>query len=197
MLDFKKPISRKEFIKKVGIGLLAVPLLSTLVKADTLFKGDNFVKIGGTSSQFLMADGSVNSTSSNKTLQFFGDLTGMYAAGVTRWKFIDMERCASTFPSGVTITSIYVDCSTNDPTTELNANLKYCDAIAGGAFPGANQTLINALDTTTGNFSITDMSTSSLGSGVIPANKVLYFELDADPTDTSTTWSVIVNFTVN
>jgi hypothetical protein len=62
-------------------------------------------------------------------------------------------------------------------TTELNANLKYCDAVTTGAFPGANPVLIDVLDSTTGNSECTDMSGSDLGSGVIPAGKIVYFNL--------------------
>ena len=110
------------------------------------------------------------------------------------WQLVDMDRGAGVFPNGIVITSWYVDCSVADPTTELNANLYYCDALANGAFPGANPVLIDVVDTTTGNSSCTDMSTSDLGSGTIPTAKILYLLIDADPTDATTVWSVIVNY---
>jgi hypothetical protein len=128
-----------------------------------------------------------------RSLQMTADLRGMWLT-TPYWKFLDMTRGSASFPSGCTITSWYVDCNSADPTTELNANLKYCDSQGTGAFPGANPVLIDVLDTTTGNSSCTDMSGSDLGSGVIPAGKVIYLELDADPVDLATTWTITINF---
>ena len=149
--------------------------------------------ITGTSSQFIKADGSLDN---KKTIQFFGDLRGMYVC-VPAWKLLDMARGSLVFPSGITILNWYVDCSIATPTTQLNANLKYCDAVTTGAFPGANPVLIDILDTTTGNSNRTDMSGSSLGSGIIPSGKIVYFDLDSDPVDLNTTWSIIINYEVN
>ena len=92
------------------------------------------------------------------------------------------------------ITAWYVDCTVDDPTTELDANLRYCDAVGGGAFPGANETLIDVIDTTTGNSSETDMSNSDLGSGAIPTGKSVYIDLDADPTDANTQYHVRIHY---
>lgn len=128
-----------------------------------------------------------------RSLQLNADLRGMWLT-TPYWKIVDMTRGSASFPSGITITSWYLDCDKADPTTELNANLKYCDSQGTGAFPGANPVLIDVLDTTTGNSSCTDMSTSDLGSGVIPAGKVIYLELDADPIDLATTWTLVINF---
>ena len=128
-----------------------------------------------------------------RSLQIFGDFRGMYNCSAN-WKLLDMARGALAYPDGITITSWYLDCSSDDPTTEINANLKYCDAVTTGAFPGANQVLIDVLDTTTGNSSETDMGDSDLGSGAIPANKILYLSFDANPTDYNTTWSLVINY---
>jgi hypothetical protein len=128
-----------------------------------------------------------------RSLQLNADLRGMWLT-TPYWKIVDMTRGSASFPSGITITSWYLDCSVADPTTELNANLKYCDSQGTGAFPGANPVLIDVLDTTTGNSECTDMSTSDLGSGVIPAGKVIYLELDANPTDLNVTWTLVINF---
>ena len=127
-----------------------------------------------------------------RSLQLNFDGRGMFLV-TPYWKIVDMDKGSNSFPTGITIKSWYVDCNVADPTTELNANLKYCDG-GTGAFPGANQVLIDVLDTTTGNSSCTNMTTSDLGSGVIPAGKVIYLELDANPTDLNTIWTLTINF---
>lgn len=127
--------------------------------------------------------------------QFFGDIRGLYQT-MTSIKILDMGRSTAAFPNGITITSWYVDCSTASPTTQFNGNLRYCDAVTTGAFPGANPVLVDVMDSSSGNSSCTDMSTSDLGSGSIPAGKILYWDMDLDPSDVSTTWSIIVNWTV-
>lgn len=131
----------------------------------------------------------------NHTIQMNADLHGAYAQS-QYVKLLDMGRAAVAFPNGITITSWYIDCVTStNPTTELNANLRYCDGITGGAMPGGNIVLVDVLDSTDGNSSETNMANSNLGSGVIPAGKILYLQMDADPTDASTVWSLVVNFT--
>jgi len=90
---------------------------------------------------------------------------------------------ADRYPSGIVITKWYVQCNAADPVTELTGDLKYCDDNGAGAFPGGNAVLIDALDTTTGNSSETNMAASDLGSGIIPAGKKVYISLDADPAD--------------
>jgi len=101
---------------------------------------------------------------------------------------------ANSYPNGFTITSWYLKCSSADPATEINANLRYCDAQGTGAFPGANIVLVDVLDTTTGNSQRTDMSQSSKGNGIIPAGKILYIQMDADPTDPYVFWTLTINF---
>ena len=70
----------------------------------------------------------------------------------------------------------------------------YCDDPGAGAFPGASPVLIDVLDTTTGNSGEATMSNSDLGSGVIPAGKWIYIDLDADPVDTDNYWVVKIKF---
>jgi hypothetical protein len=123
----------------------------------------------------------------NKSLQLFGDLRGIYNCS-PYWKVLDLNAGASVYPNGLTITSWYVRCSTADPTTELNADLKYCDS--GTTFPGANVNTVATLDSTTGAASATGLTTN------VPAAKLLYIQLDADPADYNTTWSIVINFTV-
>ena len=97
---------------------------------------------------------------------------------------------SETFPKGIVITDVVVDCNEADPTTELNADLKYCDNVSNGAFPGANAVTIKALDTTTGN-----MSDTALGTGV-PAGKTLYITIDADPISDTTLFHVRIHYKV-
>lgn len=91
------------------------------------------------------------------------------------------EFDSTVYPDGIVITKWAVDANVADPSVELDANLMYCDTLSNGAFPGANATLIDVLDTTTGNSSESDMSNSDLGSGTIPTGKILYIDIDVDP----------------
>jgi hypothetical protein len=100
------------------------------------------------------------------------------------------------FPDGIVITEWTLSSTVADPTTELNANLLYCDDITTGALPGANPVLIDVLDSTTGNSSETNMASSDLGSGTIPADKYIYIDMDADPTDTTSFWILKIEFLI-
>jgi len=125
-----------------------------------------------------------------KSLQLSGDFRGMYISSAY-WKLIDMESGTSAYPSGVTITRIYVKANVADPTTELNANINYCDAQGTGVFPSTNPTLIRAIDTTTGNYDSGAISVS------VATNKIIYLEFDTDPTDFAVTYSLVINYVVN
>ena len=128
-------------------------------------------------------------------ITMFGDLHAVYQT-VHQWKLLDMDRASAVYPTGITIVSWYLDCAVASPTTQLTANLKYCDSVGSGAFPGANPVVVDSLNSTAGHASRTDMSSSTLGSGVIPAGKLLYIDMGADPTDTNTLWSLVINFTL-
>ena len=125
-------------------------------------------------------------------ITMMGDLRGWYQTQA-QVKLLDMSRAAAAYPNGITIVSWYVDCSVV-PTTQLTGVLKYCDV--GGTFPGANIVSIDTITSTAGHSSRTDMSGSMLGSGVIPAGKIVYLDITADPTDYNTLWSLVVNFTL-
>jgi len=101
---------------------------------------------------------------------------------------------ADTYPDGILITQWTVDCNEADPTTELNANLYYCDDRGTGSFPGASPELIDVIDTATGNSSENTMGNSDLGSGIIPTGKELYVIIDTDPTSDTTLFRVKVHF---
>jgi len=111
--------------------------------------------------------------------------TGDYDTDPDVW-LIDSH--ADTFPHGIYITKVYVDCNEADPTTELNADLKYCDAVADGAFPGANVTVIQALDTTTGNMANATVNTA------VATGKSLYITIDIDPTSDTTIFHVRIHY---
>ncbi len=101
---------------------------------------------------------------------------------------------ADTYPDGIVITEWAVDCNEADPTTELNANIKYANDRGTGAFPGASDTLVDVIDTTTGNSSENDMSNSDLTSGVIPTGVELRVLIDADPVSDTTLFRVKIHY---
>lgn len=115
------------------------------------------------------------------------DLAGAWDVDSDVWLW-DLD--ATTYPNGIYITAIYVDCSVADPTTELDANLMYCDAVAGGAFPGANATLIKAIDTTTGNFADAAVNTA------VATGKSIYIDLDTDPVDATTVYHLKIYYRI-
>jgi hypothetical protein len=120
-----------------------------------------------------------------KTIVLDGDLRGLYAVSTTK-KLPFQEN-----GSGITITSYTVQCSAADPTTELNANIMWCDAQGTGAFPGANPTLLEVIDTTAGNYS------SGAVTDAVATGKHLYLLMDADPTDLNTMWTITITYTIN
>jgi hypothetical protein len=111
--------------------------------------------------------------------------TGNYNTDPDVWL---MDLHADRFPHGIYITKIYVDCNEADPTTELDADLMYCDAVGTGAFPGANATVIKAIDTTTGNFSNAAVNTA------VATGKSIYIRINADPTSNTTIFHVRVHY---
>jgi hypothetical protein len=125
-----------------------------------------FPTTDGSANQYLKTDGagSISWTGGTFVACFnLGIMSSRYAAGTV---FSLLK-----FPFAVTITRVYFTHDI-DPTTELNANLKYADARIGLA----NATLINDLDTTNG---VRDDNT--ITSGSVAANKLIYGEFDAAP----------------
>lgn len=121
-------------------------------------------------------------------LQGTFDFAGWWDAGPAGHEIWLCDLHSDVYPNGIVITLVTVDCSSADPTTELDADLMRCDAPGAGAFPGANPTVIRAIDTTTGNYS-SGAVTDSVASG-----KSLYILLNADPTDTNTVYHVRIHF---
>lgn len=124
-----------------------------------------------------------------RSFQIFADLRGWYQTSAYL-KILDMSQTPGLFASGIQITSWSVDCSSATPSTQLAARLFYCDALAGGVFPGTNPQAMATLNTTAGNSAATGLTVN------IPANKILYLMLDSDPVDSGLLWSVIVNYTI-
>jgi hypothetical protein len=154
---------------------------------------------GGTSAgggEYYHLTSAQHSRIDHRSIQFSGDLFGAYQV-LPDWRLLDMSRSSAIFPSGITITSWYMDCSSTNPATELDADLMWCDASDTGAFPGASQTLIDVLNTTEGNSNCTNMATSDQGSGIVATNKILYFHIGADPSDANVIWTLTVNYTIN
>ena len=99
-----------------------------------------------------------------------------------------LDLHSNVYPDGIVITDWYVDCNEADPDTELDADLKYCDAVGTGAFPGANPVTIAAINTTTGNSSATGLSKS------IPSGKTLYITINSDIVSDTTLFHVRVHY---
>jgi len=122
------------------------------------------------------------------SIQVFGDMRGIFTVSPD---WIILNLTPETFPLGITITKITVDCSIALPVTELKGTIKYCDALGGGAFPSGSPTNIQVIDTTSGNFS------SGAILALVDSTKIVYLELSSDPTDYNTTWCITLNFTIN
>ena len=113
-----------------------------------------------------------------------GDLYAMYL--VNPVKRIAMPNLGY----GYTITNINVRCYSADPTTELDANIRYCDAWTTGVFPVATgQTLVKAINTTTGNYDSGAMTTD------VASGKELYLQMDAN-VDYGVMWTITITYTL-
>ena len=123
-----------------------------------------------------------------RTVELSGDFRSYYQFSPYKI-MLNMENATNT-PNGIQITSIYVNCGTVDPTTELSAKIVYCDAQGTGAFPSTSPTDVATISTTTGNYSQTGMTTN-VGTG-----KIVYLEMTANPTDYLTLWTIKINFTI-
>ena len=89
-----------------------------------------------------------------------------------------LMRLADEAPEGIIIDEWFISFEA-DPTTELDANLKYADAMIGVA----NAAVIDALDTTNG--AATEDTDANINSGnAVPAGKVIYIEFDTAYTET-------------
>jgi hypothetical protein len=140
-----------------------------------VYDGSNWVVAGNVPSQ----------GSAQRTLQLFGNFSGMYNL-TSSWILLNMAKASGTYPNGVTITSWSLDCSLASPTTQIAGDLKYCSV--GASFPDSGSaTLIKAIDSTSGNSGETSCSYS------VPEDSILYLSFDADPVD-NTTWNLVVNF---
>lgn len=124
---------------------------------------------------------------STQVFQATYDLATIYDNDSDLW-LIDTATAA--FPNGIHVLEIYVDATVADPTTELNANLMYCDSVFGGAFPGGGATLIKAIDTTAGNFA------DAAANIIVPVGKSIYIDMDADPTDANVQYHIRIHYSL-
>ena len=179
----KELITREEWVKrnvKKGALIIGGLIIAGIVSKVSEAKQIMFKNEAGT--RTILGD-------TVKSIQMFGDFRGLYNVSAD-WILINLAQTTA-LPKGITITSIYLDCTAAAPTTQITGKLKYCDALAGGIFPGANQTDIATITTTTGNYASGAITTN------IPASKIIYLSMSADPTDYNTTWNLIINYTVN
>jgi hypothetical protein len=77
-------------------------------------------------------------------------------------------------PFALTITRIHISGPDATPGAELAGDLKFADDTFTGVF--ANATVIDVCDTTSGVFTAT-----SFDDATVPANKYIYFSMDASP----------------
>ena len=155
---------------------------------DVVVNAAGEAAIDSTNEQFVVYDGANEAVIPLRhIMQGTFDLTSQWDVDSDLW-LVDLH--ADTFPNGITITKVTVDCTVADPTTELNANLMYCDAVGGGAFPGANAVQIEQLDTTTGNFD------DDQGDTAVATGKSIFIDLDADPTDANVQWHVKIHYRI-
>ena len=87
--------------------------------------------------------------------------------------------------AAVTVTSIKVTCDA-DPTTELDIDLKFCDAFIGQA----NATIIDVCDTTTGTTSIA----SGFDDATVPSGKCIMLVFGAEPDSAITQFSFDITY---
>lgn len=146
------------------------------------------IAVDSTNKQLVIYDGAAEAVIPLRHVaQGTFDLAAQWDVDSDLW-LVDLH--ADTYPNGIYITAIYVDCTVADPVTEIDANIMYCDAVAGAAFPGANATLIKAVDTTTGNFSDAAVNTT------VPTGKTIYLDLDADPVDANTQYHIRIHYRI-
>lgn len=126
-------------------------------------------------------DGKDGNSYPNRAIRLAGNFCAAYIAS-SYVSLLDMARMPDVYPNGITITSWYVN-GLNNPTTQLAADLVYCDS----TFPPSDATTVATLDTTGG-------TASSTVSHVIPAAKILYMFFDSAPTES---WAIVINYTIN
>jgi len=150
------------------------------------------IAVDSTQEQLVVHDGAFEIAIPLRHM-IFGNL-GLDAAYDRNTNLVLIELDSTIFPDGIVITGWEVDATKADPTTELDANLMNCDDPTTGAFPGADPTLIDVLNTTTGNSSEADMSSSDLTNGIVAAGQFIYIDIDADPVDTDNYFMVKIEF---
>lgn len=143
----------------------------------------------------ILKDADIGSTVEayrTQVAQFSFDPGAKYNSSAYVWI---ADLVASRFPYGIQITAWSVDCDVADPDVEMDLDLMWCDAVAGGAFPGANPTLIDVMDTTTGNSAET-VNTNMAANGVVASTKSLYLYFGADPEGTCTQVHIVIEYEI-
>jgi hypothetical protein len=149
------------------------------------------VAVDSTQRQFVFYDGTAEiAVPAIHTLQASFDLAGMWDVE-DEWRILELK--SDTFPDGIVITKWYLDCDAADPTTEFAGDLMRCNALGDGAFPHATNTVIDIMDTTTGN-SKEETNTNMESNGVVATGQIIYIHMDSDPTDANTVWMFTMFF---
>lgn len=144
-----------------------------------------------TDEQFCFHDGTREvCVSSIQMWQMSFDPGNMYDSDAELW-LVDLH--ADTYPNGIVLWRWSVRCNVADPDVEMDMDLMYCDDPGSGAFPGANPTLIDVMDTTTGNSS-ESTNTNMAGNGVVATGKTIYLLWGADPEGTCTQLHVRLHY---
>jgi hypothetical protein len=170
-------------------GATAVEIENTA--GDVTLANGGEVAVDTTQRQFAFHDGTEEiAIPTIQVIQLTFDPGAWYDSDAEVWM---LDLFADRFPDGIVITKWYVDTNVADPDVEMNMNLMWCDAVAGAAFPGANPTLIDVMDTTTGNSSET-VNTNMAANGVVATGKSLYLLFDADPEGEATQLSVKIYY---
>ena len=153
--------------------------------------------LGSVTAQSFIGDGSgiTGVVTRNHTIQLSGDLRGWYQSD-PNVILLDTDGSALSYPDGITITNWKIFCGSS-PTTQLAATISYCDPVTSAVFPGASPVVVDTIATTAGYQTRTDMSLSTSGTGDVPASKILYLAMTANPVDFNEKWTLIINFTTN
>jgi hypothetical protein len=93
-------------------------------------------------------------------------------------------------PWAMTVTKIHIS---NPTTDDIVGDLKFADDTLTGVFAGA--TVIDICDSTSGSFTVS--ASSDMDDATVPANKYIYFSLDASPAAAVKDFFIRIDYTVD
>jgi len=130
----------------------------------------------------------VDGLTKTRSLILDGDLKSAYSVSHYK-KLIELSSLALNTPNGILITSIDVQCSVGAPATNLVAKIKGCD-LQVGAFPSTGQFDIDTINTSSGVY------TNNSVNYTVPIDRIVFLEMNADPLDVNTLWTIKINFNI-